>query len=247
MRCVPCLNAAQRGELEDFALDAARTLIDNRNRQALFTHMLEIWAEVGVDPVALIDSLRRERDVLTRHMPAKRRLGPVQGFVIPTLRRCGLLSERVAARYHEFLRENLSGNLVGETVEEFLQRIPDLPEDTAAWVLGEIQSTASVDDVRLAQGKRCDCRVEPLSTGGDHLICAVHGAKRGAERAARRVVEGLPRREHGLLADHARSPDLLDLAIAIGDDPVTGDQLCGLGAEVRDLDGVEEEPLVILR
>ena len=139
MRCVPCLDAARRGELEDFALDAARTLIDNRNRQALFTHMLEIWAEVGVDPVALIESLRQERDELTRHMPAKRRLGPVQGFVIPTLRRCGLLSERVAARYHEFLRENLSGNLVGETLEEFLQRIPDLPEDTAAWVLGEIQ------------------------------------------------------------------------------------------------------------
>ena len=81
--------------------------------------------------------LRAERDALTRNMPGGRRLGPVQGFVIPTLRRCGLLSERVAARFHEFLRENLSGNLVGDNVEEFLKRIPDLPEDTAAWVLGQ--------------------------------------------------------------------------------------------------------------
>ena len=63
----------------------------------------------------------------------------MQGFVIPTLRRCGLLSERVARHYHEFLRQNLSGNLVGETLDEFLQRIPDLPADTAAWVLGELQ------------------------------------------------------------------------------------------------------------
>jgi hypothetical protein len=61
----------------------------------------------------------------------------VQGFVIPTLRRCGLLSERVAVHYHEFLRENLSSKVVGATVEEFLARIPDLPEDTAAWVLGQ--------------------------------------------------------------------------------------------------------------
>ena len=40
--------------------------------------------------------------------------------------------------YHEFLRANLGSQLVGEDVEEFLRRIPDLPEDTAAWVLGEL-------------------------------------------------------------------------------------------------------------
>ena len=71
-------------------------------------------------------------------MQKGRRLGPVQGFVIPTLQRCGLLSERVARQYHGFLKENLSGNLVGETLDEFMQQIPQLPEDTAAWVLGEL-------------------------------------------------------------------------------------------------------------
>jgi hypothetical protein len=63
----------------------------------------------------------------------------VQGFVIPTLRRCGLLSERVATHYHGFLRENFGGRVVGENVEEFLKYLPELPADTARWVMGELQ------------------------------------------------------------------------------------------------------------
>ena len=69
-------------------------------------------------------------------MERGRRLGPVQGFVIPTLRRCGLLSDRVAAHFHDFLRANLGAKLVGADVEEFLENLPELPHDTAAWVLG---------------------------------------------------------------------------------------------------------------
>ena len=137
-RCIPELDDAQRTELEDFALEASRTLIDSRNQQTFFTEALKIWAEVGVDAGELLQSLQAERDELTRHFKPGRRLGPVTGFVIPTLRRCGLLSERVATHYHEFLRENLGANLVGETVQEFLEVVPDLPEDTARWVLGEI-------------------------------------------------------------------------------------------------------------
>jgi len=137
-RCVPCLSDAEREELEDFALEAARSLIDQRNQQTFQTAIMAIWAEV-IDPVELFTCLQNERDELTRNQNKGRRLGPVQGFVIPTLRRCGLLGERVAKQYHEFLKANLSGNLVGDTVEEFLQHIPDLPEDTAAWVLGQLQ------------------------------------------------------------------------------------------------------------
>jgi rubrerythrin len=138
-RCVPCLNDAARTELEDFALDAARSLVDRRNQQTFLSAVMQVWAEVGIDTVALLTCVQQERDALTRNLPKGRRLGPVQGFVIPTLKRCGLLSERVAKRYHEFLRENLTGHLVGEDVEEFLRYIPDLPEDTAAWVLGDLQ------------------------------------------------------------------------------------------------------------
>ncbi len=137
-RCVPCLDDRARAELEDFALEAARTLVDNRNQQALLSTVLQIWTEVGIDAVELINCTRAEMPQLTAGMKKGRRLGPVQGFVIPTLRRCGLLSERVARRYHEFLRENLSGSLIGEDVEEFMSRIPDLPEDTAAWLMEEM-------------------------------------------------------------------------------------------------------------
>ena len=135
-RCVPCLSDTQRRELEDFALEAARTLIDSRNQQTLATAVMQIWQEAGVDPVALCACGARARAAPPRHARAGRRLGPVSGFVVPTLRRCGLLSERVATHFHEFLRENLGSNLVGEDVREFLERLPDLPRDTAAWVLG---------------------------------------------------------------------------------------------------------------
>jgi hypothetical protein len=135
-RCVPCLSDAQRTELEDFALEAARTLIDDRNQAALLSSVMQIWSEVGIDGAELLACVERERDELIRQMDSGRRLGPVQGFVIPTLRRCGLLSERVARHFHDFLRANLGAKLVGADVEEFLERLPDLPHDTAAWVLG---------------------------------------------------------------------------------------------------------------
>ena len=135
-RCVPCLSDAQRVELEDFALDAARTLIDDRNQQALLSSILEIWSEVGIDVAALFACMERERDDLVRNIESGRRLGPVQGFVIPTLRRCGLLSERVATHFHDFLRANLGAKLVGADVDEFMERLPELPADTAAWVMG---------------------------------------------------------------------------------------------------------------
>jgi len=137
-RCVPQLGTKELAELEDFALECARSLID-RNAQGLFTTLLQIWAEVGVDPAAMFNSLHEEREQLTQDQPRRRRLGPVQGFVIPTLRRCGLLSERVATHYHGFLRENFGARIAGEDVREFLDLLPELPEDTARWVMGELQ------------------------------------------------------------------------------------------------------------
>lgn len=137
-RCVPCLGDAERHELEDFALEAARSLIDQRTSQTFFSTMLAIWAEAGIDPGEMLRSVQQEREKLAEEGMGRRRLGPVQGFVIPTLKRCGLLSERVAHHYHDFLAANLGKKVVGEDVEAFLAQIPSLPEDTAAWVLGEL-------------------------------------------------------------------------------------------------------------
>lgn len=132
-RCTPMLSEAQSRELEDFALEAARALIDQRRGQSMIAEVLSVWQEAGVDPSELMQCAFRERDAILGDQPLRR--GPVQSFVIPTLRRCGLLSERVATHFHEFLRANVGGKLVGDTVAEFLERLPDLPEDTAAWLV----------------------------------------------------------------------------------------------------------------
>ena len=137
-RCVPCLSDADREELEDFALEAARAVIDNRQQQGFAAALLAQWAEEGADVAGLLTALHEERAEIAGTLTKGQRLGPVQGFVIPTLRRCGLLSERVAARYHEILTANFGSGIVGEDVQEFLRYLPDLPEDTAAWVLGEL-------------------------------------------------------------------------------------------------------------
>ena len=135
---IQCLSDAERAELEDFALECARSLID-RNAQGLFTTLLQIWAELGVDPAAMLTSLANERDEILRDAPPKKRLGPVQGFVLPTLKRCGLFSERVATHFHGFFRENFGDRVAGENVEVFMEQLPELPADTARWVMGEIQ------------------------------------------------------------------------------------------------------------
>jgi hypothetical protein len=137
-RCVPCLSAAEREDLEDFAFDAAIAIIGGGNQAGFMASLMQSWAETGIDTVELLACAQRERDQLTRPRPGRRR-GPVSGFVLPTLRRCGLLSKRIAGRFHEVLQNNLGAQVVGDSVEEFMRWIPDLPEDTAAWVLGELE------------------------------------------------------------------------------------------------------------
>lgn len=138
-KCVPQLGKSELEELEDFALEASRTLIDARRSSTLFTAIVEVWTHAGLDVAGLLESASKEMPEILARTNQKRRLGPVQGFVIPTLRRCGLLSNRVAEHYHEMLVANLSSGVVGENLEDFLARIPDLPEDTAAWVLAELE------------------------------------------------------------------------------------------------------------
>jgi hypothetical protein len=137
-RCVPELGDAAREELEDFAVEAAASLIDMRNQGGFATTLFKIWSEVGIDATELLTCISNERAEITRRLPRGRRFGPVQGFVVPTLRKCGLLSERAARRFHELLRTNLGASAIGETLEEFMAAMPDLPEDTAAWVLGRL-------------------------------------------------------------------------------------------------------------
>ena len=76
-RCVPCLSDAQRTELEDFALEAARTLIDDRNQQTLLSSVMQIWSEVGID-VGRAVRVRRAR-ARRAHPPDGERPPPRSG------------------------------------------------------------------------------------------------------------------------------------------------------------------------
>jgi hypothetical protein len=137
-QCVPQLGMAELTELEDFALESARVLVAGSSDKSIVTALLQAFSHLGLDPAELIRSFRSERDELTADMPRLQQLGPVAGFVLPTLKRCGLLSERVASHYHDFLRGTANAQAIGADLEGFMARIPGLPEDTAAWVLSEL-------------------------------------------------------------------------------------------------------------
>jgi hypothetical protein len=137
-RCVPCFGQREREELEDFALAAAKTLAGSQSQRGLFEAFVHAWADSGIDVAELLTCVQREHEEITRGMTRTQKLGPVVGFVLPTLRRCGLFSERVAARYHEMFKEGASAPLTGDTVDAFMAAVPGLPADTAAWVLNEV-------------------------------------------------------------------------------------------------------------
>ena len=97
----------------------------------------------------------------------------------------------------------------------------------------------SVDGcIGLGQRKGRDLDIEMLVALRGHLIGAVHGSERRGERAASGVLKTLTRTEHGLIADDAGAADLLHFAHAIGDHPVTADQLHRVAAFIPDVDAV---------
>src|ERR1035438_3187080 len=85
------------------------------------------------------------------------------------------------------------------------------------------------------------------AVGARHLIGAVHGACGRLQRAPRRVFEGLPRRQHGLLADHPGTFDFFHMIRTIGDHPVPAEKLHGAGALVGNAHRVLENPFAFQR
>ena len=146
-RAVPLLSQEKRESLEDFALQCASALIDRRNNATLATDVFALWQNAGLDVEAIVECARRELpERQSRSEKNVRRFGPIQGFVIPTLKRLGLFGERVAQHFHQVLAANLERNLAGDSYEEFVQNLPDLPEDTSRWALEEIDARS--DDPR---------------------------------------------------------------------------------------------------
>ena len=60
-------------------------------------------------------------------------------FVVFVVSTAPQLPERVATHFHGFLRDNFGTRVAGDNVEVFLRQLPDLPVDTARWVMGELQ------------------------------------------------------------------------------------------------------------
>jgi rubrerythrin len=142
-QAVPLLTKEKRESLEDFALSCASALVDRRNDATLATEVFALWQAAGVDLEALLESVRKEVPAgPSLDEKGNRKFGAIQGFVIPTLKRLNLFGERVARDFHQVLAANLQRNLAGDTYEEFITNLPDLPEDTSRWALEEIGSTA---------------------------------------------------------------------------------------------------------
>jgi hypothetical protein len=127
---VPTLSVAECDELEDFAFESARLLIDSRAGNSIRESVFKLWASLGIDMGAALASILKDRERIVKGMErAGGRLGPVRGFVIPTLRSIGLYSDRVRGRFDEMFRANLGEDLARQTAA-----IPDLPDDLEAWV-----------------------------------------------------------------------------------------------------------------
>lgn len=127
---VPTISDAEREEIEDFAFESARLLIDSRAGLALRQTALQLWADAGVDPKEAIAALMQERERIQASLARTGgRFGPIRGFVIPTLRSIGLLSDRIQGHFDEMFQANFGATMAGLSKDT-----PEMPEDLEAWV-----------------------------------------------------------------------------------------------------------------
>jgi len=117
-------------ELEDFAFEAARMLIDSRGGSTMRDAMLAVWARNGLDPQAVFLELAAERAKMQAELHRTGGVnGPVSGFVIPTLKTVGLFSERIEGHFRSMFAANF-----GEERARQLEFEDGLPDDLEAWV-----------------------------------------------------------------------------------------------------------------
>jgi P-aminobenzoate N-oxygenase AurF len=132
---LPSLSAAEIAELEDFAFEASRMLIDSRSGASLGDAFLQIWRECGIDPVDVGNALSKDREKLDAAIARRGgRIGPVSGFVVPTLKRIGLLSDRASGHFRQlFDALQISVRADDGTRRNPLDGLIELPDDLDAW------------------------------------------------------------------------------------------------------------------
>ncbi len=128
---VPSLDEKKVAEIEDFAFESARLLIDSRAGLSLRETALQLWAEAGVDPQEAMAALIRERELIKTSLERTGgRTGPIRGFVIPTLKSIGLFSDRICGHFDEMFQANFQGAFGSIADDPY-----DLPDDLEAWAL----------------------------------------------------------------------------------------------------------------
>ncbi len=132
---VPQLSAAEIAALEDFAFEAARMLIDSRRGATLNDAFMRMWQDSGVDPADVAKGMVADQGRIAAAIERRGgRMGPVSGFVIPTLRRIGLFSERIGGHFRQMFDEMQIGFREQGKLVNPIDRLVELPENLEAWV-----------------------------------------------------------------------------------------------------------------
>ena len=75
---VPTLDERERAELEDFAFESARLLVDSRSNLSMRQSVLALWQEAGIDPAEALGALVKEREKMRQALGRTGgRFGPV--------------------------------------------------------------------------------------------------------------------------------------------------------------------------
>jgi len=130
-RVVPTLTRGEKDTIEDFAFESARLLIDQRAGMTMRDQVIQLWAGAGIDPAEAMAKLVEDREVIAEALQKSGgRMGPMSGFVIPTMRAIGLYSERIAGHFKDMWQHNM-----GEEAAERLSKANHgVPADLEAWV-----------------------------------------------------------------------------------------------------------------
>jgi hypothetical protein len=135
---VPTLAPERVAEIEDFAFEATRMLLDSRRGATLNSAFMQMLTEAGVDLAELSAGMQRDQEKVAQAIARRGgRLGPVSGFVVPTLRRIGLLSPRISGHFRELfdaMRISVPPPAEGGAPRNPLDALVELPEDLDAWV-----------------------------------------------------------------------------------------------------------------
>jgi len=129
---MPTVSDRERAEVEDFAFEASRLLVDSRAGASMRGQVMHLWSSAGIDGTEAMKKLMEERDVIARAIQKRGgRMGPVSGFVIPTLRSIGLYSERIHGHFREMFESEFGSERAAQLDAS---SGVEVPEDLEAWV-----------------------------------------------------------------------------------------------------------------